>query len=79
MSYIELIISNQFFVLRDHKTKTLMKNILIVLKFHVMTHYVEFIRKYETANEYNTLHDEINKYMFKKYYNRINKRDTFQK
>jgi hypothetical protein len=48
------------------------------LKFHVMTHYVVFIRKYKTADEYDIAHDEIrHKYMFKKYYIRINKRDTF--
>jgi hypothetical protein len=49
------------------------------LKFHVMSHYSEFIRKYETADEYDTSHDEIkHKYMFKKYYERINKRNFFQ-
>ncbi len=48
-------------------------------KFHVMSHYSEFIRKYETADEYDTSHDEIkHKYMLKKYYERINKRDFFQ-
>jgi hypothetical protein len=45
-----------------------------------MIHYTEFIRKYKTADEYDILHDEVkHKYMFKKYYNRINKRDIFQK
>jgi hypothetical protein len=49
------------------------------LKFHVMSHYSEFIRKYETIDEYDTFHDEIkHKYMLKKYYEKINKRDTFQ-
>jgi hypothetical protein len=48
-------------------------------KFHVMSHYSEFIRKYETTDEYDTSHDEIkHKYKFKKYYKRINKRDFFQ-
>jgi hypothetical protein len=48
-------------------------------KFHVMSHYSEFIRKYETADKYDTSHDEIkHKYMLKKYYERINKRDFFQ-
>jgi hypothetical protein len=47
-------------------------------KFHVMTHYAAFIRKYETADEYDIAHDEVkHKYMLKKYYIRINKRDTF--
>jgi hypothetical protein len=47
-------------------------------KFHVMTHYVAFIRKYETTDEYDIAHDEVkHKYMFKEYYIRINKRDTF--
>jgi hypothetical protein len=48
-------------------------------KFHVMLHYSEFIRKYETINEYDTSHDEIkHKYMLKEYYERINKRNFFQ-
>jgi hypothetical protein len=49
-------------------------------KFHVMIHYAEFIRKYETTDEYDISHDEVrHKYMFKEYYNRINKRNIFQK
>jgi hypothetical protein len=48
-------------------------------KFHVMSHYIDFIRKYETTDEYDISHDEIkHKYMLKKYYIRINKRDIFQ-
>jgi hypothetical protein len=36
------------------------------LKFHVMSHYSEFIRKYKTIHKYDTSHDEIkHKYMFK--------------
>jgi hypothetical protein len=47
-------------------------------KFHVMTHYAAFIRKYKTADEYDIAHDEVrHKYMLKEYYIRINKRDTF--
>ncbi len=47
-------------------------------KFHVMIYYVAFIHKYKTINEYNIAHDEVKHiYMFKKYYIRINKRDTF--
>ncbi len=47
-------------------------------KFYVMIHYAAFIRKYETADEYDIAHDEVrHKYMFKEYYTRINKRDTF--
>ncbi len=48
-------------------------------KFHVITHYVDFIKKYEAANEYNTFHDETrHKYMIKKFYCKINKREIFQ-
>ncbi len=50
------------------------------LKFHVMSHYSDFIRKYDTIDDYDISHDEIkHKYMIKQYYDRINKRKTFQK
>jgi hypothetical protein len=48
-------------------------------KFHAITHYVDFIKWYEVANEYDTSHDETrHKYMIKKFYFRINKRKIFQ-
>lgn len=48
-------------------------------KFHVLSHYASFIRKYEAANEYDTSHDEIkHKYLIKKFYDESNKRETFQ-
>jgi hypothetical protein len=47
-------------------------------KSYVIIHYAAFIRKYKTIDEYNIAHDEVKyKYMCKKYYIRINKRDTF--
>ncbi len=49
-------------------------------KFHVMSHYSDFIRKYDTTDDYDISHDEIkHKYMIKQYYDRTNKRETFQK
>ena len=48
-------------------------------KFHVMIHYSNFIRRYKTTNEFNTSHDEVrHKYMLKNFFDRINKRETFQ-
>ncbi len=49
------------------------------LKFHIMTHYAEFIRKFGVADEYDISHDEArHKYMIKEYYFRTNKQDGFQ-
>ncbi len=49
-------------------------------KFHVMSHYSDFIRKYDTTDDYDILHDEIrHKYMIKQFYDKINKREIFQK
>ncbi len=54
------------------------KNHFNFFKFHAITHYVDFIRKYEIANEYDTFHDEIrHKYMIKEFYHRINKCEIF--
>jgi hypothetical protein len=48
-------------------------------KFHAFSHYADFIRRYDAVDEYDTSHDEIkHKYMIKKFYDRINKRETFQ-
>ncbi len=55
------------------------KNNFNFFKFHVITHYVDFIKKYETANEYDTFYDETrHKYMIKKFYCKINKQEIFQ-
>jgi hypothetical protein len=62
--------------LKEHEIE---KNYFNFFKFYVITHYVDFIRRYEIANEYDTFHDEIrHKYMIKKFYSRINKREIFQ-
>jgi hypothetical protein len=48
-------------------------------KFHVMSHYSDFIRKYDTTDDYEISHNEVkHKYMIKQYYDRTNKRETFQ-
>jgi hypothetical protein len=45
-----------------------------------MSHYFDFIRKYDTINDYDISHDEIkHKYMIKQFDDKINKRKTFQK
>ncbi len=55
------------------------KNNFNFFKFHVITHYVDFIKKYEIANEYDTFHDKTqHKHMIKKFYCKINKREIFQ-
>jgi hypothetical protein len=62
--------------LKEHEIE---KNHFKFSKFHAITHYVDFIRRYEVANEYDTSHDETwHKYMIKKFYSRINKREIFQ-
>ncbi len=54
------------------------KNRFNFSKFHAITHYVDFIKRYEVANKYDTFHDETrHKYMIKKFYFRINKREIF--
>jgi hypothetical protein len=54
------------------------KNNFNFFKFYVITHYVDFIKKYETANKYDTFHDETrHKYIVKKFYCKINKREIF--
>jgi hypothetical protein len=48
-------------------------------KFHAFSHYANFIKRYDAVDEYDTSYDEIkHKYMIKKFYDRINKRETFQ-
>jgi hypothetical protein len=48
-------------------------------KFHVMSHYFVFIRKYDTTDDYDISHDEIKyKYMIKQYHDKTNKKKTFQ-
>jgi hypothetical protein len=62
--------------LKEHEIE---KNHFNFFKFHVITHYVDFIKRYKVANKYDTFHDEIrHKYMIKKFYFRINKREIFQ-
>ena len=55
------------------------KNHFNFFKFHVMFHYCDFIRKYDTTNKFDTFHDEIkHKYMLKTFFDKINKRNDFQ-
>jgi hypothetical protein len=68
---------DKFRYLRSQNKNT-EKNHFNFFKFHVMSHYSNYIRKYEIADEYNTFHDNIKyKYIFKEYYEKINKRDIF--
>jgi hypothetical protein len=56
------------------QNKNIKENHFNFFKFHVMSHYSNYIRKYEIINEYNTFHDDIkHKYMLKEYYEKINK------
>jgi hypothetical protein len=44
------------------------KNHFNFFKFHVITHYVNFIKRYKIANKYDTFHDETrHKYMIKNF------------
>lgn len=48
------------------------------LKFHVITHYIDFIYQYNSANRFNISHSEVtHKYLVKTFYKQINKRDDF--
>ncbi len=48
-------------------------------KYHALSHYADFIRKYGAADGYDTSHDEAkHKYMIQEFYDRTNKRETFQ-
>ena len=45
-----------------------------------MKHFIEIIRQHEMTNNYDMFHDETkHKYMIKTFFNKINKRKTFQK
>jgi hypothetical protein len=49
-------------------------------KFHVLTHYVSFIRKYESLDGFDSVYSKIgHKIQIKKSYKRTNKRDGFKK
>ena len=47
-------------------------------KFHVMTHYIDFIRRFGAADNTDTSHSEAaHKYLIKVFYGRTNKQDDF--
>ena len=47
--------------------------------FYIMIYYSNFIRKYEMINKFNISHDEFkHKYIFKNFFDHINKREIFQ-
>ncbi len=49
------------------------------LKFHVISHYMNFIRRYEDADDFDTSYMKIaHKFLIKDYYNLTNKRENFQ-
>ena len=51
-----------------------------IVKLHVMKHFFDIIRRHKMTDDYDTFHDEIrHKYMMKTFFNKINKRKTFQK
>ncbi len=48
-------------------------------KFHVISHYINFIQKYEDANNFDTSYMKIaHKFLIKDYYDLTNKRKNFQ-
>jgi len=49
------------------------------LKFHVISHYMNFIRRYEDADDFDTSYMKIaHKFLIKDYYDLTNKRKNFQ-
>ncbi len=49
------------------------------LKFHVISHYMNFIWRYEDADDFNTSYMKIaHKFLIKDYYDFTNKRKNFQ-
>ncbi len=50
-----------------------------ISKLHMMTHYVSQIQRYDSADNFNTEHNEIaHKYLIKIFFDCINKWNTFQ-
>ncbi len=48
-------------------------------KFHVISHYMNFIRRYEDADDFDTSYMKIaHKFLIKDYYDFTNKRENFQ-
>ena len=48
-------------------------------KFHVISHYMNFIQRYEDANDFDTFYMKItHKFLIKDYYDLTNKRENFQ-
>ncbi len=51
-----------------------------ISKLHAMTHYADWIQRYNSANNFNTKHSEItHKHLIKIFFNCINKWEMFQK
>jgi len=49
------------------------------LKFHVISHYMNFIQRYKDADDFNTSYMKItHKFLIKDYYDLTNKRENFQ-
>ncbi len=49
------------------------------LKFHVISHYMNFIQRYESADDFDTSYMKIaHKFLIKDYYDLTNKRKNFQ-
>ncbi len=49
------------------------------LKFHVISHYMNFIQRYEDADDFDTSYMKIaHKFLIKDYYDLTNKRKNFQ-
>ncbi len=71
-------LKNVFRHLRSERSDTDV-NHFNISKLHVMTHYASQIQRYNSADNFNTKHNEIaHKYLIKIFFDCINKQDTFQ-
>src|SRR5438034_1347822 len=61
-----------------YKFKHIQKKLFNFSKFHVLVHYTDFIKKFRTSDEFNSVISETNhKNQMKKSYSCINKQNNF--
>ena len=59
--------------------KKIKKNHFNFFKFHVMNHYIKFIRLYDSVDQFDISHMKMtHKYLMKIFYQRMNKNENYQ-